>query len=259
MTAIAPPAGAAAVVMAPGAGRMGPAAGAPTLLPLPEQPVGSIESVYALMEQANAQNQKNGKADVETKFEARRAALEKYQAQLKKAAEEKSSGVLGTLAKIGAVAAAAAATVCTCGAAAPTLVIVGLAISGAGMVVSETKCLDFMGKGVSRWVGLGLGVVGGLMSGGASGMAAARIIGGAAAVAEGGQILDTALHERTANHYREEAKRAEHQMRRIQAAIDEVISELQDGKDASRRRGEIVDNIVQTEGATLVIAAGGRS
>lgn len=328
MNGVAPATATASVGLGGGvvAGGM-PLAGT-SLLPPPEQPVGSIESLYALMEQANAQQQKNGKVQVEGKFEAKRAALEKFQAELKKAAEEKSSGILGTLATIGAVAAAVVGTVCTCGAAAPTLVIVGVAISTGGFLVGETKCLDFIAPDVSKWVGLTMAVAGAVLTAGAglsaaagtgasagasasasagagaggagasagAGAASAGASAGASAastgataagasasagagagsalktattavkfieagssIASGLQTADDAIHERRADGYRIEAQAAQHQMQRIQDAIEEIITELQDAKDASGRRSEAVSNIKQTEGQTLLIAAGGKS
>jgi hypothetical protein len=156
--------------------------------------------------------------------------------------------------------------VCTLGSAAPLLVGVAVAISAGGFVVGETKCLDFMGEGVSKWVGLGMAVCGTVLSCGAgagasvggSGGTAVDVLQNGATVASGCQAVDTAVHQHRADGHQIEAKAAQHQMQRIQDAVEEIISELQDGKEASGRRSEAVNKIVETEGQTLTIAAGGQ-
>ena len=241
------------------------APGSGSLLPTPSFSVGSIEGLYALMTEANAVQEKNGKTDVELKFDNKRAALDKYKEELAKAAEEKSDGIFSTLATVGMVVVAAAATVMTLGAAAPAVVGVGLALSAAGFAVGKTKCLDgILGEGVSQWVGMGMGLCGAVMTGfGAGGGSAletaAETAQCASQVAEGCQQVDDTAHAYKADQHMIAAKDAEHGMRRLQQAIDDVIATLQDMKDSSRRGTETINSITATEGQTLVLAAGGRA
>lgn len=243
-----------------------PPSGAPSLVPPPSQPVGSIESLYELMTEAAAQQQKTGKVEVQTKFEEKRIQFEKYLGQLKKAEEDRNSDSPSkTIATVAMVVVAAAATVATCGGAAPALVGVGLALSAGGFLVGETKCLDpLLGDGVSKWVGLGMGLAGTLCTLGASGggstlEAVAQGAEGVSQVAQGCQTTSDAVAENRANHDMERAKTAQNQMRRIQVTIDDIIDRLGEAKDTTRRGSEAVNEIVQTEGNTLIIATGGRA
>jgi hypothetical protein len=243
-----------------------PSSLASSLVPAPSQPVGSIESLYALMTETAAQQQRTGKVDVQTKFEEKRVQFEKYLDQLKEAEEERNSdSPFKTIATVAMVVVAAAATVMTCGGAAPALVGVGLALSAGGFLVGETKCLDpILGDGVSKWVGLGMGLAGtictlGAAGGGTTVEAVAQGAQGVSQVAQGCQTTCDAVSENRANHDMERAKAAQNQMRRIQVVIDDIIERLGDAKDTSRRGSEAVNEIVQTEGNTLIIAAGGRA
>ncbi|MDP9037153.1 MAG: hypothetical protein M3O50_20330 [Myxococcota bacterium] len=81
----------------------------------------------------------------------------------------------------------AVATVVTAGTAAPLLIAAALALSGGGLVVSQTACADgILGRGASQWLGLALEVGGSLVSAGASVAAA-----GGQAVAASGQSAGT--------------------------------------------------------------------
>jgi hypothetical protein len=242
------------------------AAGAlPSLVPAPSQPVGSIEALYALMAENASQQQRTGKVEVQAKFDEKRAAFEKYAAQLKKAEEDRTSdSPFKTIATVAMVVVAAAATVATCGGAAPTLVGVGLALSAGGFFVGETKCLDpLLGDGVSKWVGLGMGLAGTICTMGAGNATEIEEVAqGAQGVSEGAQGCQTtvtAIAESRADHDMQEAKAAQNQMHRLQVMIDDIIDRLGEQKDTSRRGSETVNEIVQTQGDTLVIAAGGRA
>lgn len=238
-----------------------------SLLPKPTQPVGSIESLYALMTESSAQEQKNGKVEVEKKFVEKRVAQQKYMEQLKKSIEDKADGggPFKTLAIVAMVVVAAAATVMTCGAAGAVVVGVGLALSASGFLVSKTKCLDpILGDGVSKWVGLGLAVVGAVVTLGAtSGGTAVEAVGtaaeGVAGVAEGCQAGSDAIQNKAADDHAQKAVAAQHQIRRIQAAIDDIIERLGNAKDDSRRGAEAVNQMSVTADETLVLAAGGRA
>jgi hypothetical protein len=237
----------------------------PSLLPAPTQAIGSIESLYALMAETSVQQQKTGKVEVQAKFEQKRAQFEKYVAQLKKAEQDRNSdNPFKTIATVAVVAVAAAATVATCGGAAPALVGVGLALSAGGFVVGETKCLDpVLGDGVSKWVGLGMGLAGTICTLGAGGSTAveqfAQGAEGISTAAQGCATTLSAVSENRADHDMQRAKAAQNQMRRLQVAIDDIIERLGDEKDATRRGSDAVNQVVQTEGNTLIIAAGGRA
>lgn len=248
---------------------------APSLVPKPTLAVGSIESLYALMAEANSQQQKTGKNDVEGKFEAKRVALENYKAEVAKAEEEQreGGGFFKVFATVAMVVVAAAATVCTCGAAGPVVVGVGLALSAGGFLVNQTKCFG----DASAWIGAGMQLCGAVVTCGAalasSGAAAATTaeqaaetaakIGegaeAASAIAQGAGQVDSTLREHRADQHMQKAAVAQQQMRRLQDAIGDVIEHLQDAKDASRRGATAVNEIVETEGQTLVLSAGGRA
>lgn len=240
---------------------------AATLLPRPTQAVGSIESLYALMTEAGNQQQKNGKVEVEKKFVEKREALEKYVKELQKSIDDKADGggPFKTLAIVAMAVVAVAATVMTCGAAGPVVVGVGLALSASGFMVSETKCLDpILGEGASKWVGMGLAVVGavvtlGATSGGTTVEVVAKGAEGVSAVAQGCQTGSDAIQNYNADGHAEKAVAAQQQMRRIQAAIDDIIERLGESKDDSRRGAEAVNQMSVTADETLVLAAGGRA
>lgn len=242
-------------------------AAAATLLPKPTQPVGSIESLYALMTEASNQEMKTGKVEVEKKFIEKREALAKYMKELQKSIEDKADGggPFKTIAIVAMAVVAVAATVMTCGAAGPVVVGVGLALSASGFLVSETKCLDpILGDGVSKWVGMGMGIVGSIVTMGAGTGATsvetvATVAQGTSSVAQGCQTTQDAIENHTADGHAQEALAAQHQMRRIQAAIDDIIDRLGDAKDTSRRGAEAVNQLSVTADETLVIAARGKA
>jgi hypothetical protein len=235
-----------------------------SLLPPPKAPVGSIEALYALMSEASSTQQKAGKAEAESKFVAKRAALEEYRQKLKDAEEDAKSGNLfKTVATVAMVVVAAAATVMTLGTATPLVVAVGLGLSASGFLVSETKCLDgLLGDGVSSWVGLGMTVCGAVVTGfapsGSSTLeAAARGAQGASAMCQGLQKGNDVAHAYNADRDMRGAKVAEHNMQRLQRAIDDVIAQLQDSTASSRRASQTANTIIETQGQTLIFAAGG--
>lgn len=238
-----------------------------SLLPSPNAPVGSMEALYALMSETSSTQQKAGKAEAESKFVAKRAALEEYRQKLKDAEEDAKSGTLfKTLATVAMVVVAAAATVMTLGTAAPLVVAVGLGLSASGFLVSETKCLDgLLGDGVSSWVGLGMTICGAVVTGfGPSGAstieAVAKGAQGTSAMSQGIQKGNDVAHAYNADVDRRNAKVAEHNMQRLQRAIDDVIAQLQDSTASSRRASETVNSIIETQGQTLILAArGGQS
>lgn len=229
-----------------------------SLLPEPELAVGSMESLYALMAEASAQQQKNGHATVDAKFKAKKEAFEKYKAEAAKAEEDQKSGSFWkTVAKVGMVVAAVAATVCSYGTAGPVLVAVAIALSAGGFLVSETKCF---GDKASAWIGAGLSLCGALLTGGAgAGGVAANVATSAsstAAMAQGAQTVTETVHQHDADLDMREAKAAQQQMRRLQDAIEEVITSLQDDKEAKDRGAETINNIIQTKSDTLLLSAG---
>ena len=238
-----------------------------SLLPKPTQAVGSIESLYALMTEASSQDQKNGKVEVEKKFVEKRIALETYVKELNKSIEDQADGggPFKTLAIVAMAVVAVAATVMTCGGAAPLVVGVGLALSAGGFMVSETKCLDpILGDGVSKWVGMGMAIVGSIVTMGAGSAgttleAVATTAQGTSTVAQGCQTASDAIQNYAADEHAQQAVAAQQQMRRIQAAIDDIIERLGDAKDDSRRGAEAVNQLSVTADETLVLAAGGRA
>ena len=261
MSAIAPATTVSAALPRTGVAMPTAPHGAGSLVPRPNVPVGSIESLYALMTETGAQQAKNGKIEVERKFVEKREQLKKFEAEVKKAAEEKSSGIFKTLATVGMVVVAAAATVCSAGVAGPVVVAVGLGLSASGFLVGETKCLDgLLGEGVSAWVGMGLGLCGAVVTGfGGGAPAALKVAQGAVTVANGCQKVDDAVHAYNADEHLGHAKEAEQTMRRLQRAVEDIIAQLQDSKDTSRHGSEAVNTIAETQGQTLVIASGGRA
>ncbi len=238
-----------------------------SLLPKPTQAVGSIESLYALMTEASNQEQKNGKVEVEKKFVEKREALEKYVNELKKSIDDQADGggIFKTIAVAAMVVVAAAATVMTCGAAGPLVVGIGLALSASGFLVSQTKCLDpLLGDGASQWIGTGLAIVGACVTmgagiGGSTVETVAQGAQGVSSVAQGCQTASDAIQNYNADGHAREAVAAEHQMRRIQTMIDDIIEKLSDAKDDSRRGAEAVNQMSVTADETLVMAAGGRA
>jgi hypothetical protein len=235
-----------------------------SLLPEPTMPVGSIESILELMATFADERSKSSKTDVERKFNEKKAALDEYQKQMEKA-EEEADSTFGDLAKVGMIVAAAAATVCSFGTAGAVLVAVAVGLSTTGYAVSETKCLDgLLGDGASAWVGAGLGLAGAVLTmcgpGGVdAAMRVAEIAQSGAAIAKGCQQVNNAVVQNRCDEAMIDAQAAQNQMSRIDRAIQDVITLLQDDKDDTRRVGDHVNETIQTKDQTLLIAAGGRA
>jgi hypothetical protein len=225
-----------------------------SLLPPPMEALSGMEGLYLLMVNASAQQQKNGKTEVEGKFKEKREALEKYKAEVAKAAEDQKSGSFWkTVAKVGMVVAAVAATVASYGAAGPVVVAVAIALSAGGFLVDETKCLGE----ASPWVGMAMEICGSLLTGG--GGVASSVASSASSTAtmvEGGVKINDAVHQHSADLDMREAKAAQQQMRRIQTVIEDVITALQDDKESKDHGAETINKVIETQSDTLLIAAG---
>jgi len=242
--------------------------GAADLLPAPANGAGiDISMLYLMMADLNEVQQKEGKADVEDKTIAKNAARE-AQRKAEEDAKKHDGGFFKKIlpiAKVVAIVAAAAATVVSFGTLSPVLVGVALALSAGGFVVSETKCLDgVLGQGWSQWVGLGMSIAGSVVlgfggGGGGALLIAANAVGGTAKVVEGVATIAVAVDEHKADEDMIAAKKQEQIVQRLQRAIEDIITKLEDSKDQYRRSSETVANISKTISDTDIVAAGGRA
>lgn len=177
------------------------------------------------------------------------------------------------IAVAGMAVAGAAAIVGSFGSATGLVVAVGIALSLGGFAVAKTECF---GEEASRWIGLGMTVAGGVVSGvGAIGMAgqatstalaeAARVAGsvgnaldGAAKVRQGLETLESAAIQRDVERANIEAKEHLFATQRLQRMVEDIIDSVRDLKDSYRRVSGIVNETVETQSNAQLIAAGCR-
>jgi uncharacterized protein YoxC len=162
--------------------------------------------------------------------------------------------------------AGAAAIVGSLGTATAVVVAVGVAISAAGFLVSETKALDgVFGEGTSQWIGLGMMVAGAVVTGvGASAAASnapkalnatSRVVTGASSGVQGLKTVDNAFVQHEASAADREAKKFLYQAQRLQRFVEDLIDSVRDLKDSHRRISASVNEMVQTQCDTQLMAA----
>jgi hypothetical protein len=170
---------------------------------------------------------------------------------------------LETGAKYVAIAGAAAATLLTAGAAGPAMLIVALALSGAGFAVQQTKCLDgAFGNGASQWIGGGLefagaatGGVGALAAGSSAAAGAAgtaNVIAGGATVVEGGAHARNGEFAGRALDARADATDARHRMDRMQRLVTWLLDGIKEMDKSHKHALETLQGAMKINDQTLV-------
>lgn len=183
------------------------------------------------------------------------------------------------IAAAGMAVAAAAAIVGSLGTATLPVVAIGVALSASGFAVTETKCLDpLLGKEASMWIGSGMMISGAIISGAGSAAAAqatAKVSHGASEAARalkvGAAVVDGTAKTRqgleqvadAATRYEVDKAHTEAQAhlfrtQRLQRMVEEVIDTVRDLKDSHRRMSQAVNEIVETQCQTQLLAAGMR-
>jgi hypothetical protein len=187
------------------------------------------------------------------------------------------------VAKVAAAVGAVALTAATCGAAGPAaaVLVVALALSCGGMVVSETKCLDgIFGEGSSKWIGLGMSAAGTLLSMGAgasmaAGQAAnasssvlgvstrtwaslattANIVKGSAEVVQGGAHVKVKHFEADAQEARADATVQRQKMERLTRMVEWLLTELKDLAKSKERAMQVVQGAIEINNQTMLAAS----
>jgi hypothetical protein len=212
----------------------------------------------------------NSEREQQTQLSQEKAA-EQAQAQ----AEADSGGfwhdicsVFEDIGKALGVVAAAAATVFTCGTAGIAAVAVAAVMISAGAVVSATKCL---GKD-SAFFGMGMEVVGSIVTMGAASSAvatsvlgqvaqgvnaAATIAGGACDVMTGVSSIEVGKFESESEDDAADVQQALNQINQQSRMMNEVIDGLKSAQESNKNALQLVAGAAQTYGQTSVIAASG--
>jgi hypothetical protein len=169
-----------------------PASSSTALLPAPTVSPCTVDALYVMLSECAELQTKSGKLSAERGNIDRQRALADYMDAIQKQREADEGGFfdklgLDTISKVAMVAVAAAAVVTTGGAA---LVVVGVALSAAGFAVEKTKCF---GDKYSQWIGLGVSLTGGILTGvGVAGHAARAASAASAANAAAQSSAQTA-------------------------------------------------------------------
>jgi hypothetical protein len=144
----------------------------------------------------------------------------------------------------------------------------GLAFSAAGSQVAENEVLDgVLGKGASRWVGLGMQIYGaaatgmsGLANGAALG-AAAKVGGtvahGAATTARATDKIVRVVHDKQAADARVVAEAAKLQLNRLERLIDFLIDGMKEAASSSRKAGEAIQQAITAADQTQLVISNG--
>jgi hypothetical protein len=166
--------------------------------------------------------------------------------------------------------AAAGAIAGTFGTATFPVVLVGVALSGAGVVVTETNCL---GDDWSKLVGFGLMASGALISGVGVGAAAAgassaakaagatlttagNIVDGATMLKNGTDTIHGAAVQHEVDHANADAKEHHLAAKRLDRVIERLIETARDAKDGFRRTASTIQKAIEQDAQTPMIVAG---
>ncbi len=186
--------------------------------------------------------------------------------------EEETKEYTKVASYVAMAAAAVGACVGTWGAGAPFVaVLVGVALSAGGAVVTETECL---GKDWSQWVGLGMMAGGALMTGagvanaataavnatartvGQATTTAGQVIGATTKVKSGAdQVQDAAIQHEVA-HHEADAKAAELDAKRLHRMIEQLIDVATDAKDGFRRMASRIQETIEQDARTPLMVVG---
>ena len=183
------------------------------------------------------------------------------------------------IAAAGMAVAAAAAIVGSLGTATLPVVAIGVALSAGGFAVTETKCLDVLiGKEASMWIGSGMMLAGALISGAGSAAAAqmtanvsngtreasrvlqvgASVVDGTLKARQGLEQVANAATQNEVNKAHEEAQGHLFLTQRLQRMVEDIIDTVRDLKDGHRRMSQAVNEVLETNCQTQLIAAGMR-
>ncbi|MBN9166461.1 MAG: hypothetical protein J0I07_36340 [Myxococcales bacterium] len=185
------------------------------------------------------------------------------------------------IAVAGMAIAAAAAIVGSLGTATLPVVAIGVALSAGGFAVTETKCLDaLLGEGASMWIGTGMMISGAIISGAGSASAAAQVtdkvaqgtreaartlqvaggvVDGLSKTRQGLDTVADAATRHEVDNAHVEAKSLLFQMQRLQRMVEEIIDTVRDLKDGHRRMSQAVNDAVEMQCQTQLMAAGMRA
>jgi len=170
------------------------------------------------------------------------------------------------VAKVALAVVAVAATVVTAGAASPVLIAVALAFTAGGMIVSETKCF---GDKASQWIGLGMEIVGAVLSCGAglttAGATAgsqllattgniATVAGTSAAVVGGAAHIEGAAIAADSQRAAADIEQSTQQIERLNRLVAWVIDSAKEGDKSTQRSQESLRNAMATNDETATMA-----
>jgi hypothetical protein len=164
----------------------------------------------------------------------------------------------------GMAVAGAATIVATLGTATAVVVAIGLALSAAGCVVSNTKVADgVLGRDGARWTGAGLMLVGSVTSGVGAGHTASTLkvletstsaVTGAAKIRQGLETIAHAAVSRDTGRADAAAREAQRSAERLERIIEDIIEEMRGLKESHGRVSAILRETIETTTATHLAA-----
>jgi hypothetical protein len=234
----------------------------------------AMSALYMALSQSRDAGMRSAEQQVETQQALQEKALTDAKAAIEKqAADQKKGGFWHDLekgamlvAKVALAVVAVAATVVTAGAASPVLIAVALALTAGGMIVSDTKCL---GKEVSPWVGLGMEVVGSVLTLGAGAGVASQTVGAqvlskvrtvASIAATGATVVGGTAHiesaEITADSQNAAAdiEQSQQQVDRLDRFIGWVVDSAKESDESHGRAEQSLEDAMATNDAAATAA-----
>ena len=230
----------------------------------------AMSGLYVVLSQSRQNSLRSSDQRVEENQTLRDKALADAKAAIERQVEAQKTGSFwhdlenGAMwvAKVALAVVAVAATVVTAGAASPVLIAVALAFTAGGMVVSETKCF---GDKASQWVGLGMEVVGAVLSCGAglttAGATAgsqllattgnvATVAGTSAAVVGGAAHIEGGVAAADSEHAAADIEQSTQEVDRLNRLVAWVIDSAKEGDKSKERSQESLRAAMETNDQT---------
>ena len=234
----------------------------------------AMSGLYVVLSQSRQNALRSADQRVEENQTLRDKALADAKAAIERQMEAQKSGGFwhdlenGAMwvAKVALAVVAVAATVVTAGAASPVLIAVALAFTAGGMVVSETKCF---GDKASQWIGLGMEVVGAVLSCGAglttAGATAgsqlvattgnvATVVGTGAAVVGGAAHIEGGAATADAEGAAADIEQSTQQVDRLNRLVAWAIDSAKEGDKSKGRSQELLRGAMATNDETATMA-----
>jgi hypothetical protein len=233
-----------------------------------------MSGLYVVLSQSRQNSLRSADQRVEENQTLRDKALADAKAAIERQMEAQKSGGFwhdlenGAMwvAKVALAVVAVAATVVTAGAASPVLIAVALAFTAGGMVVSETKCF---GDKASQWIGLGMEVVGAVLSCGAglttAGATAgsqlvattgnvATVVGTGATVVGGAAHIEGGAATADAEGATADIEQSTQQVDRLNRLVAWAIDSAKEGDKSKGRSQELLRGAMATNDETATMA-----